>query len=266
MTEPLPDLKLDLPPLLTGRPVVPPDTVQTAARRALDGGGAEAGHLFWSCDPDQVGLALVLEPEVGPDRAQEMLFALMVSCGDAIGSVGPPELAFTWTWPDRFRANGASVGRAFLEISPDLDGDGAPLWLIAGLDLRLRPYPEIDPGDFPDRTSLWDEGAADLGAPQVIEAWSRHMLSWINRWEGDGFKPVHDAWLFRCNGFQKDVRLAGMPNQDGEQGRMLGLDETGNCLLAPAQAQRAPATRVVLVRDALACGANVVPIDDVKGD
>jgi len=264
MLEPVADLTIDLPPLLNGRPVVPPERPRDAALRAVQAGDAEAGDLFWSCDPGKVALTLVLEPEVSPARAQEMLFALMVASADAIGALGPPELAFTWTWPNRFYANGASVGCADLDMSPDLDDDGAPMWLLVGLDIRLKPYPDADPGNAPDRTSLWDEGAGDLAAPQVVEALSRHMSSWINRWEGDGFKPVHDAWLFRCDVYRKTAQRVSPDGQGTERGQVLGLDEHGNCLFQTEAQGEHSAPQILLLMDYLASNGFVQPLPDQK--
>ncbi|MBL6430641.1 MAG: hypothetical protein HPM95_03315 [Alphaproteobacteria bacterium] len=62
-------------------------------RNRLRGGGSRAfsaGDLVWSRRTDVVSLALVLEPEVPPDRAVEMLFLAMVAANDALGAITPP--------------------------------------------------------------------------------------------------------------------------------------------------------------------------------
>lgn len=228
------DLTLDLPPLLSGFPVVPPVSPLDAARTALTGGeagvGAGAGDVFWSAETERLSVCLVLEPEVSAARAQEMLFAVMVATGEAIGALCPPELGFSWQWPNRFFANGARVGQAMIEISDARNSEDVPDWMIVGVELRLLPHGEAEPGLSPDRTSLWDEGAVDLDGPTLISMLSRHFLSWINRWESEGFKPLHDAWLFRCDGRGSPVELLGPDDACQEKGRFIGLDETGNLL------------------------------------
>lgn len=217
------------PPLLTGHPVLPPlDAFDTAVEVATIG-QAGAGDLFWSCASEDVSFAIVLEPEVDRGRAQEMLFALMVSAADAIGALCPPELAITWDWPDRINANGARLGAARMTLSPGDDDAGQPEWLVIGLNLQLQPRDGVDPGRSPDQTTLWDEGAGDLEAILVLESLSRHFLTWVHRWDTDGFKPIHDAWLFRCDGYRKDV-VTDIAGQRVE-GTFAGLDETGNLLL-----------------------------------
>lgn len=217
------------PPLLTGHPVLPPlDAFDTAVDVAT-AGHAGAGDLFWSCASEDVSFAIVLEPEVERPRAQEMLFALMVSAADAIGALCPPELAITWDWPDGINANGARLGAARMMVSPGDDDVGQPEWLVIGLDLQLQPRDGIDPGRSPDQTTLWDEGAGELEAIPLLESLSRHFLTWVHRWDTDGFKPIHDAWLFRCDGYRKEV-VVDIGGQQVE-GTFAGLDEAGNLLL-----------------------------------
>ena len=225
------DLTLDLPPLLSGFPVIPPISPLEAARTALADGAAGAGDVFWAAETEQLSVCFVLEPEVSASRAQEMLFAVMVAAGEAVGALCPPELGFMWQWPNRFFANGARVGQAAIEFSDARSGDDVPDWMIVGIELRLLPHGEAEPGLSPDRTSLWDEGAVDADGPDLISMLSRHFLSWINRWEGEGFKPLHDAWLFRCDGRGAEIELLGSDDAVLGEGRFLGLDETGNLLL-----------------------------------
>lgn len=217
------------PPLLTGHPVLPPMEPFQAAVDAAECGGAEAGDLFWSCDPDEIAYAIVLEPDVGRDRAQEMLFVAMTAVADAIGAISPPELAVTWTWPSVIYANGARVGVAQMAFSSGDDEAGAPEWLVIGIRLALKPTGESEPGKTPDRTTLWDEGAVDIDTVAALESLSRHFLTWVHRWEGDGFKPVHEAWLFRCDGYRKPVEIR--TDKGSLAGTFAGLDESGNLLL-----------------------------------
>jgi len=217
------------PPLLTSRPVVPPIDPMEAAVEAANRGEAEAGDLFWSCDTTEISCAVVLEPDVSRPRAQEMLFVAMTAMADAVGALCPPELAITWRWPHAVYANGARLGQARMIVSEDDDENGSPLWMAVALRLALTPTDAAEPGKTPDRTTLWDEGAVELEAVPALESLSRHFLTWVHRWEVDGFKPVHEAWLFRCDGYREEVAVA---TADGDlQGTFTGLDESGNLLL-----------------------------------
>lgn len=218
------------PPLLTSRPVVPPIDPLAAAVDAANRGAAEAGDVFWSCDTSEISCAVFLEPDVPRARAQEMLFVAMTAMADAIGALCPPELGITWRWPHIVYANGARLGQARMVVSEDDDEDGSPLWMVVALKLALTPTDTSEPGRTPDRTTLWDEGAVELEALPALESLSRHFLTWVHRWEVDGFKPVHEAWLFRCDGYREEVAVATA--EGVVQGTFTGLDESGNLLLS----------------------------------
>jgi hypothetical protein len=57
---------------------------------------------------------------------------------------------------------------------------------------------------------------------------SRHFLTWLRRWEEDGFRPVHDAWRARAEPAMT-VGTAGF----------VGLDEDGRALLKGPAGTRA---------------------------
>ncbi len=217
------------PPLLSGQPVLPPLDPADVAVEAATGGKAEAGDFFWSCDASRISYAIVLEPEVVRDRVPEMLFVAMTAMADAIGAVSPPELAITWRWPNLIYANDARVGIASLAVSEESDGTGAPAWIVVSINLALVPDAVQEPGTTPDQTTLWDEGAGEIETVPALESLARHFLTWVHRWESDGFHPVHEAWLFRCDGYKKPVTVKTA--DAALQGTFLGLDETGNLLL-----------------------------------
>lgn len=221
------------PPLLKGHRLDGGDHPFEAAVAGAEAGHYSAGDLLWSSDPAHVRIALVLEPEVEPARGVEMLFLAMVAATDAIGALIPPEIALTYEWPAVLRANGARVGRARLRQATDVGEDGAPLWLVVGIEVRLAPVDgAMEPGEMPHLTSLADEGGAELEHRLAIESLSRHLLTWIHSWDVDGFAPVLDNWLFRADGYREEIVV---PGPEGEQrGVFLGIDETGGLLLKPA--------------------------------
>ncbi|WP_417684364.1 biotin/lipoate--protein ligase family protein [Roseibium sp.] len=243
------------PPLLSGRPVLEPHDPFEAAVSAAGAGEAEAGDLFWSCQTQNISFAIVLEPDVERRSVQEMLFVLMVSCADALGAISPPELAITWNWPTAIYGNGARLGEARMVVSPEDDENGAPDWMVVGLKLALKPVDSVEPGKTPGRTTLWDEGGVDVEAVPALESLSRHFLTWVHRWETDGFKPVHEAWLFRCDGYRKEVDTGSVT------GTFVGLDDTGNLLL-----KTGGETAALQLVDFIANGNLVRPLAAVEKD
>jgi biotin-(acetyl-CoA carboxylase) ligase len=218
------------PPLLSGRAVEAGASAFADASRAAASGAAGAGELFWSQAVDRLDLAVVLEPEVDEARALQVHFVLMVACGDAVGAIGPPELALQYRWPTAILANGAQVGRARLALPAAGDTATAPAWMVAGVEMAMLGAPDRpEPGLAPQQTTLWDEGCADMDPVSLVESISRHFLAWLNIWQDDGFGPVHEAWLARCE--ERGGELALDHAGKRHQGRFLGLDENGNLLL-----------------------------------
>ncbi len=235
------------PPLLAGHAVdagVDPFAQAVAGARE---GRLGAGDFVWSRAEDVIAFALVLEPEVPRIRCREMLFLTIVAAGDAIGAISPPHLALTWKWPAEIRANGAAVGRARYVESDEEDENGSPAWLVVGIELVLRQaVSDREPGETPDRTALWEEGAGDLDRTLALEALSRHLLTWLTVWEADGFRPVGDAWLFRADGYRGSISVqsaAGPLN-----GTFLGLDDGGGLLLRMDEDEERP-VRVLKLED-----------------
>ena len=220
----------EFPPLFTGHGVRAPLRPFTEAVKGAADGKYEAGDLVWARNTRVMDIAIVLEPEVTRERGYEILCAGAVALSDALGAIAPPEIAITWTWPHIILANKARVGKLRLEFSPQTGDDGAPLWLVLGVEITISPdLAEPEPGLYVDRTTLYDEGCVELDRTMVMEAWSRHFLTWINTWSDEGFKPVHDAYLFRANGYREEIQM----EFDGRQlsGTFIGLDDNGHMLL-----------------------------------
>ena len=62
-------------------------------------------------------------------------------------------------------------------------------------------------------------------AVDLLEAFSCHFLSWINRWQEQGVEPVRKVWLSRATGLGKRVEI-----RFGNQvcaGTFEGLTEAG---------------------------------------
>ena len=208
------------PPLLRGEetPAGMDPFAKAVAQAAL---GTEAGLVAWARDEAALRAALVLAPEAPLERAMTVTFAVALGLGDAIGSLGPPEVAVHYVWPATVKVNGGDCGRLRAAASTT-DPTEEPDWLVVGVDVDYLLPTGDDPGRQPEQTCLVEEGCVDVTPPLLLESWSRHTLSWINRWLDDGFRPLHDAWRERAWNL-------GEPLGDG--GLFVGLDETGGMLV-----------------------------------
>ncbi|NQW08250.1 MAG: hypothetical protein HQ481_00005 [Alphaproteobacteria bacterium] len=204
------------PPLLTGRQVAAGiDPMPTAiARMRADGDPAE---VLYTPDRDRLRLAITLAPEVDRLSALQMGHALMLALGDAIGALAPPEVGVQYRWPTTILVNGGACGRLRLALADGAE-DAVPGWMVVGLDLWLTPRGEHEPGDRPEDTALYDEGTGSIPLARLLESTSRHFLSWLHRWDIDGFAPLRDAWSAR--------QEAGGATLD-DRGRRVASDAAG---------------------------------------
>lgn len=135
------------------------------------------------------------------------------------------------------RVNGASCGRFDMRAA-SVDPAVTPDWLVVGFTLPL--WPEGEGGETPDRTALFSEGCADVDPKTLLEAWARHTLNWISRWEQEGARPLHGEWRGLAHGVGEEV------TQFGLTGTFLGVDEQFGMLLRDADTTHLiPLTRLL---------------------
>lgn len=228
----------DFPPLIRGFAVdAGEDPVHIALDKA-ESGALGAGDLLWSRSTENAALAIILEPEVSAEHALCMVPLAMVALADSLGAIGPPNMPITFDWPKTILANGAVVGSVDMHFSP-LAGrrDIAP-YAVLSLTLDImwnadptdsKRQPAIEPGQNLMRTVLHEEGAGDLDRTMIIESWARHFTTWVDTWEQDGFKPVHENWLFKAH-YRNEQVIIPTARAD-ETGFLLGMDENGGLLV-----------------------------------
>ena len=174
--------------------------------------------------------AIVLEPECSLSAATQMVPLMMVAIGDALGAIGPPNLALMYRWPATLLANGGEIGEVMLHVPEGMGLAETPAYMVLGFSIAMSLPADIfdAPGLARHATALFEEGCGDLDRTQVIEAVARHFLSWVDAWEHDGFGAAHADYLGRM---QPADKIAVQIGPVTHEGRMIGIDETGGLLL-----------------------------------
>lgn len=213
------------PPLMSGEATAE-DTFAGAIQRARQ--GTDAGLIVHRIRPDHLSAAIVLAPESPLAEAITVLLAVANGFADAFGSLAPSEVAVQFDWPGGIRINGARCGGLRMAASTT-DPAEEPDWLVIALDMPFFAAADAEPGATPDHTTLWEEGCAEIAPLDLLEAWSRHMLVWINDWMDGDMPRVHEMWRGRAFALGQPVTLtiAG----ETLNGSFLGLDERGGMLL-----------------------------------
>jgi biotin-(acetyl-CoA carboxylase) ligase len=217
------------PPLLRGIEVKA--GVDPFAKAVSDAGRgvAEVGDLYWSPDKTILQAAIVFAPDEPLHEAAPILFAVANGLNDCIGALAPPEVGVQHVWPDGVKVNGAWCGALRVDASTR-DPAEVPEWLIVGISLSVRwDASASNPGESPDLTALSEEGCGHLSAVRLLESWSRHTLTWVNRWEDGELRAITDGWLNRAEG--RGETVAFEHNGITQRGTFLGLDEAGGMIL-----------------------------------
>ncbi|MEM9271066.1 MAG: DUF4444 domain-containing protein [Pseudomonadota bacterium] len=219
------DAGLIFPPLMWGEAATGEALGHAARRAAL---GCDAGLVSYLLAADRVEAALVFAPEVPLSRAMSMLPVCGVGLQNALGALAPPEVAVHLEWDGGIRINGASCGR-FSVLSATQDPTAQPDWLVIGWAMPLIPD-RAEMGEAPETTALYAEGCADIAPPALVEAWARHTLNWIKRWEDEGPRALAAEWRGLVHGVGEDAV------QGSKKGTFLGVDEDFGMLLRDHEA------------------------------
>jgi len=216
-----------LPPLL--RAVDVPAGQDVLAKAIAVAPSTEVGTVFYTQRIDRMQIAVRLEPDVPVRNAGQMLFAMMIGLGDAVGALAPPEIAVTYQLPGYLLLNRGRAGLVRLAIDPAAGSDDVPDWMIVSAELRLTSE-ENEQTEWlktagPEQTTMTEEGGGFISRTRLVESCCRHFLVWVNRWQDDGFRPLYDSWMQRLE-TPAPIDFAG-----GEQAEWLGLDEDGGALV-----------------------------------
>lgn len=192
--------------------------------RSQTGGYGRQGR-GWSSPSGNLFLSLIVRPECPLSSAAQFSFIAAVALGDAIGSVASPLIEVTYKWPNDVLLNGRKAAGILLESK---GGAGQNLeWLVVGIGANITSFPSD--ARLP-ATSLHFEGCPpSVSAVDLLEAFSRHMLSWVNIWLEDGFAPVRRTWLRHAQGLGERIEVR-LP-QETLSGTFADLDADGTLRL-----------------------------------
>jgi len=211
---------VNLPPLFSAQDADGGDPFQIAIAAAVS--GCDAGLVVYDLSADTLRAAIVFAPDVPLTQAVAMLPVCGVGFQNALGSIGPPEVAVHLGWEGAIYVNGGACGA--LRMASADPHEGMADWLVIDLTLSLWPTND-ETGLTPDMTALYAEGCAEVNAAELLEAWVRHTLVGINALTESGTKQLHRDWVGLAHGLTGEVTAAG------KTGTFIGVDETMGLLL-----------------------------------
>lgn len=222
---------------MTQRPRIPsiyrlvtlaPDADLDATAVDLAAEGAEDGTLLWRDRQDRLEAAVILHPDEELGQAALVAYVGMLGLADGLGAVAPPMLEITFTWPAGINVNGTGIGHVRLALPADARSGAIPDWLVLYVAINIATEdPEAAMVDL-GVTYLAEEGCPDITSGAVLESFARYFLTWVDRWQDDGFDTVRSVWRHygpsEGDGIELDLageRIAGTFGGIGDDGALL---------------------------------------------
>lgn len=198
------DCKLPPPYRLTA---LGPDADVADEALRLAAAGADPATILCAERDDWFDCAVILEPGMALARARLVLYVAALGLGDAIGAVVPAGIDLTYAWPNRIEANIGEVADIRLLLPESANPENVERMAVGvKVAVGARDGEGLHHG-FPE-TSLIDEGCAEVTNSMLLEAFARHFLVWVNRWQDDGFDHVRKMWLRHSRAHEETVTIA----------------------------------------------------------
>jgi hypothetical protein len=214
---------IQLPPPFTLHRATGPDVMAQAIALAPAEG---AGTLVCHASSGLLSLALVLEPTQNLEEAQ-MAFALgMAALADALAAHCPPERTVRLVWPDEIRYDKARIGGGRFAVAPGTGPQDVPDWLVFAAELIADRDHLVEPGDFPNSTSLKEESFDP--AEDIIATFASYVMLYFDRWTHDGLAAVTNRYLMRID----PPLLRGVRRIEGD--RLVEISAKGDVKRWPA--------------------------------
>ena len=214
--------------------------------KRLARGGAPEGTLVWALEQTagrgrrgrvwmsprgNLYASLILRPDCSGGRAAQLGFVTALSLGDALRVKLPATDSLSYKWPNDVLMHGRKLAGILLESDTGTGGELA--FVVIGVGVNLVSFPPET--DFP-ATSLSDQGLDPPSPSVLLEEFTIHFRSWLQRWRTAGFAPVRLAWLAGATPLGELIRAR---LENGTLcGRFVDIDHDGALLLETAEGRR----------------------------
>lgn len=190
---------------LRREPVLPPGFSLVTLRESGDAFAhactiaAEAGAatLVWTRRFDVIEFAVVLEPDNPLREARLAHYLAMTALADALAVYSPPERPILFRWPDALIYDLGLIGGGRLAWPEGCGEDEVPEWIVFGGMLRATTMAPFAFGQI--GVGMAEEGFEEIDAVDLIEAFARHLMLAVTRWQSAGPKAAALRWLDRLD-------------------------------------------------------------------
>jgi BirA family biotin operon repressor/biotin-[acetyl-CoA-carboxylase] ligase len=185
----------------------------------------------WVSPRGNLYTSLILRPDCPAGRAAELGFVTALALGDALRAKLPAAEGLSYKWPNDVLMHGRKLTGILLESETGAAGELA--FVVIGIGVNLASSPrEVE---FP-ATSAAEEGFDPPSPAALLEEFTKHFHSWLERWRMAGFAPVRTAWLAGAASLGELIRVR---LETGTLcGRFVDIDHEGALLLETAEERR----------------------------
>ncbi len=217
---------------LRREPVLPPGFTLATLRESGDAFAhacaiapeSGAATLVWVRRFDIVEFAVVLEPDAPLREARLAHYLAMNALADALAVHCPPERPILFRWPDAVVYDHGLIGGGRTNWPKECGEDAVPDWLVFGAMVRattMSPFAQGQTG-----VGMAEEGFEEVDAVDLIEAFARHLMLGVTRWQSDGARACVRRWLDRLDK-APGVRHGVEPNGDLVATTQAGTERRG---------------------------------------
>ena len=179
----------------------------------------------WSSPRGNLYVSAILRPDCPVGEAAQLGFAAALALVDALGHLMPPLTEVRLKWPNDVLVNERKAAGILLETVVDSDGTFRALLLGLGVNIAEAP----DDTAFPATALQWESAGRGIGPEDLLQLWSKHFLTWVNRWMDDGFPPLRRQWLAYAHAPGQQLRVR-LPNRE-VHGTFHDMDAEGALLI-----------------------------------
>ncbi|WP_186420433.1 biotin/lipoate--protein ligase family protein [Bosea sp. CS1GBMeth4] len=184
-------------------PVLPPGFSLVTLRESGDAfahaqaiaAQAGAATLVWVRRFDIVEFAVVLEPDAILAEARLAHYLAMNALADALAVHSPPERPVLFRWPDALTYDLGLIGGGRLAWPAGCPENQVPDWLVFGAMVRATTMSPFELGQT--GVGMAEEGFEEVDAVDLIEAFCRHLMLGVSRWQEEGARAAVRRWLDR---------------------------------------------------------------------
>jgi len=179
---------------------------------------------YWMSGHHNLHCSIILRPEENFVKCCQLSLLATVCVGRAISRQAEPLKEIRYRWPNDVLLNQGKV--AGIALSGKLSGSQVD-WLVVAVNVNVNNPP---PSKGVQASSMRTEGFQSTDRVQLLEAYSREFLSWINLWSEEGFEPVRKTWLF--NGHQANDLVTIKIGISSLDGSFVAMESNGAIKLA----------------------------------